>query len=71
MSFEGTDVWKYSEKLVKLRRPISVSMWNYSYQIYKWKLVQKVKIKVSCQHISTKLLPKWMQRFLQIPNYLG
>ena len=49
MSFEGTDVWKYSEKLVKLIRPISVSMWKYSYQIYKWKLVKKVKIKVSSQ----------------------
>ena len=61
MSFEGTDGWKYSEKHVKLRRPISVSKWNYSYQIYKWKLVQKVKIKVSCQHISTELLQKFIQ----------
>ena len=58
MSFEGTDVWKYSEKLVKLKSPIQVSMWNYSYQIYKWTLVQKVKIKVSCEHISTKSLPE-------------
>ena len=68
MSFEGTDVWKYSEKLLKLRRTISAAMWNYSYQIYKWKSVQKVKIKVSCQHISTQLLPKSMQRFIQIPR---